>query len=214
MKELSILFDLDGTITDSGAGIIHGFRIVLCHYGLPMIPAAQERSVVGPPLRESFLRFGIAAAEVDEAVRIYRKFYIAEGQYENLVYPGIEGMLQTLKRSGCDLYIATSKPEVMAVNILKYFGLADYFTLICGAAEDRSRDTKAKVISHLLQQINARDRIVMVGDTVYDIVGAASLGIPAIGVAWGYGEVDQMQKTGALDIAKDAGHLTQMLINY
>lgn len=214
MNELSILFDLDGTITDSGAGIIHGFRVVLDHYGLPMIPKEQERSVVGPPLRSSFIRFGISAENTDEAVQIYRRFYLAEGQYENFVYPGIAQMLQTLKEHGYRLYIATSKPEGMSIDILRRFGLAEYFDVICGAAEDRSRDTKAKVIRHLLKRISTAERIVMVGDTVYDIEGAAELGIPAIGVAWGYGDTKQMLRSGAIKIAIDTTQLTRMLLDY
>ncbi len=214
MNQLSILFDLDGTITDSGAGIIHGFRIVLGHYGLPMIPAEQERSVVGPPLRTSFIRFGISQENMDEAVRIYRRFYLAEGQYENFIYPGVPQMLQTLKDHGCRLYIATSKPEGMSIDILRRFGLDGYFDVICGAAEDRSRDTKSKVIRHLLKQISTAERIVMVGDTVYDIEGAAELSIPAIGVAWGYGDTKQMLCSGAIGIANDTTQLTQMLLDY
>lgn len=214
MRELRIIFDLDGTITDSGAGIIHGFRIVLERFGLPMIPPELERSVVGPPLRDSFLRFGIEEQRIDEAVKMYRTFYIAEGQYENFVYAGIEQMLKTLKACGYRLYIATSKPETMAINILKYFGLDEYFDLICGAAEDRSRDTKEKVITHLLVQIGDGSRAIMVGDTVYDVIGAGALGVPAIGVAWGYGQTQQMQDAGAIEIADDPAQLTKMLLAY
>lgn len=214
MGNLNVLFDLDGTISDSGAGIIHGFRIVLGHYGLPMIPAEQERTIVGPPLRDSFLRFGITPEVTDEAVEIYRKFYIAEGQFENFVYPGIEEMLKYLKEHGCRLYVATSKPDGMSISILRRFGLADYFEIICGSAEDRSRDTKAKVIRHLLQQMDADGPIVMVGDTVYDVEGAAALGLPAIGVTWGYGDKAQMQQAGAIGLADNPAQLTKMLLDY
>lgn len=212
MKHKTVLFDLDGTITDSGAGVMHGMEIALAHYGLPIPDRQTLRVIIGPPLRDSFIRFGIKPEDTEEALRIYRKFYVADGWLENFVYPGIEIVLKTLKEQGCRVYVATSKPEHMAVHILEHFGLARYFDLICGAAEDASRDSKSAVIRYLLGRIDADDSIVMVGDTHYDVEGAAAFHIPTIGVDWGYGENEDMVKAGAVAIANDAEHLLQLLI--
>ena len=207
-----ILFDLDGTLTDSGEGIIHCAQQTLEHFGLP-IPSKQElRVIVGPPLRNSFLRFGIAEENIDEAVEVYRKHYVDHGKYENFPYPGIEDLLRKLKNDGHQLFVATSKPEAMSIEILQYFGLAQYFDMICGASPDRSRDTKAKVIEHLLGQIQAIEgSLIMVGDTIFDIEGAHELMLPAIGVTWGYGIVEDMKNAGAEGIANSMDELYQIL---
>ncbi len=212
MKHNTVLFDLDGTITDSGAGIMHGMEIVLDHYGLPVPDRQALRVVVGPPLRSSFLRFGIRPEDAEEALVLYRKFYVAQGWLENAVYPGMAQVLKTLKEHGCRVYIATSKPERMAQHILEHFGLAQYFDLICGATEDGSRDCKEDVIRYLLEQIPHDDSMIMVGDTHYDVQGAAAFGIQTVGVDWGYGESADMRKAGAAEIAKDAAQLLQLLI--
>lgn len=211
MKHKTILFDLDGTITDSGAGIMHGMEIVLKHYGLPIPDRQILRVIVGPPLRDSFIRFGIKPEDTAEALTIYRKFYVADGWLENAVYPGLEMVLRELKNQGCRVYIATSKPERMAQLILEHFNLAQYFELICGASEDGYRSSKDAVIRYLLEQITPDPSIVMVGDTHYDVEGAAAFGIPTIGVDWGFGENEDMLRSGAVAIALDAPHLLQLL---
>ena len=192
-----ILFDLDGTLTDSGEGIMHCAELTLAHYNLPIPPRCQMRSIVGPPLKDSFLRLGIPAEELDNAVEYYRKHYLAVGQFENFPYPGIREVLHRLVQDGHRLYVATSKPEVMAQNILKHFRLDGFFTIICGAVSDHNRSTKEQVIEHLLTQLDSKDGLVMVGDTIYDVKGAAYHGIPCVAVTWGYGVVEEMQNAGA-----------------
>jgi phosphoglycolate phosphatase len=192
-----ILFDLDGTLTDSGEGIMNCAELTLAHYGLPIPARAQMRSIVGPPLKDSFLRFGIPEAELDNAVEFYRKHYLAKGQFENFPYPGIREVLEKLKADGHKLYVATSKPEAMSQNILKNFDLAKYFDIICGAVSDHNRSTKEAVIEHLLSLLENEENLVMVGDTIYDVKGAAYHGIPCVAVTWGYGVVQDMQEAGA-----------------
>jgi phosphoglycolate phosphatase len=204
-----ILFDLDGTLTDSGEGIMHCTELTLAHYGLPIPPRSEMRSMVGPPLRDSFLRFGIAYEELDNAVAFYRKHYLAVGQYENEPYPGIRQLLEKLTAEGNRLYLATSKPETMAADILQYFDLKQYFTIICGAVPG-GRSTKEEVIAHLLTQLDIGENLVMVGDTIYDVKGAAFHNIPCIAVAWGYGEIENMKAAGAV-IAKTAEELYGLL---
>ena len=204
-----ILFDLDGTLTDSGEGIMHCTELTLAHYGLPIPPRSEMRSMVGPPLRDSFLRFGIPFEELDNAVALYRKHYLAVGQYENEPYSGIRQLLEKLTTEGNRLYLATSKPETMAADILQYFDLKQYFSIICGAVPG-GRSTKEEVIAHLLTQLDTRENLVMVGDTIYDVKGATFHNIPCIAVAWGYGEVENMKAAGAV-IAETAEELYELL---
>ena len=192
-----ILFDLDGTLTDSGEGILHCAELTLQHYGLPVPPRSEMRSMVGPPLKDSFRRYGIPESELDNAVAFYRKHYLAVGQFENAPYPGIRELLTKLKGEGKQLYVATSKPEGMAKNILKHFDLDGFFTLICGAATDEERSTKEAVIEYLLSQLESREALIMVGDTIYDVKGAAHHGIPCVAVTWGYGVPEDMKNAGA-----------------
>ncbi len=205
-----ILFDLDGTLTDSGEGIMHCAELTFAHYGLPIPPRDELRSIVGPPLMDSFRRYGIAEAELKNAVEFYRKHYLAVGQFENIPYPGIHEVLQKLIADGHKLYVATSKPETMAQNILKHFDLAQYFEIICGAVADGNRSTKESVIEHLLSQLDNKENLIMVGDTIYDVKGAAYHRIPCIAVAWGYGIAEDMQAAGAR-IADTMDMLYQLL---
>ena len=192
-----ILFDLDGTLTDSGEGIMHCAELTLAHFALPVPSREELRSIVGPPLKDSFRRYGIQEKQLNDAVEFYRKHYLAQGQFENFPYPGIREVLQRLKDDGNKLYVATSKPEAMAQNILRHFALDGYFEIICGAVSDSNRSTKEDVIAHLLTLLEDRNGLVMVGDTIYDVKGAAYHGIPTVAVSWGYGVVADMQAAGA-----------------
>lgn len=207
----TILFDLDGTLTDSGEGIINCATLALRHFGLPIPAYADMRTFVGPPLRDSFIRFGVPADQADEAIRVYRSRYIPTGMFENTPYPGIRELLEALRAEGYTLYVATSKPEEMSVTILEKFDLAKYFHRICGASIDSSRSTKDAVIAYLLESSGAKEDMVMVGDTKYDILGAKAHGIPAIGVGWGYGKVEEMEQAGAVGIAKTMDELIGLI---
>lgn len=208
----AILFDLDGTLTDSGEGIINSVIPALEHYGIA-IPSREElRVFVGPPLHDTFLRFGVPADQLDNATEIYRSRYIPIGKFENAPYPGIPELLETLKAQGHKLFVATSKPEPMAVEILEHFDLARYFDRICGASMDTSRSSKEAVIAYLLEQNGSAENMVMVGDTKYDVIGAKAHGIPTIGVSWGYGEIEEMLEAGAAAIAHTPQELLEFLL--
>ena len=207
----SIFFDLDGTLTDSGEGIINCAIYSLKHFGLPIPDRQALRVFVGPPLRDTFYKFGVPRDRLDEAVDVYRERYIPIGKFENHPYPGIHQLLADLKQRGHRLYIATSKPEGMSMDILNHFNLTQYFDLVAGATLDGSRDEKAQVIAYLLEQIGSLDNAVMVGDTAFDIIGAKAHGIPGIGVSWGYGKVEDMKKAGAVAIADTMEELFALL---
>ncbi len=201
MNKKEILFDLDGTLTDSGEGIINCAVYALEAFHLPIPPREQMRVFVGPPLHETFLKFGILPEQTDEAVRIFRSRYIPIGKFENKPYDGIHALLARLKADGHRLYVATSKPERTAIEILEHFDLAQYFELICGASMDLTRNTKADVIAYLLGLCGGTQNAIMVGDTEFDVLGAKAHSIPTIGVSWGYGEVQNMVDAGAVAIA-------------
>ena len=207
----SILFDLDGTLTDSGEGIMKCAVYALAHYGIDAPSEEQLRTFVGPPLTETFARFGVPLDKLAEAVEIYRKRYIPIGRFENHPYTGVRELLEQLRNDGHKLYVATSKPEWMSIEILKHFDLEKYFDIICGAATDFSRNTKEAVITHLLSQCDAQSNAVMVGDTAYDVIGAKAHNIPCIGVAWGYGSIADMENAGAIAIAHTMNELYELL---
>ena len=211
MTPKSILFDLDGTLTDSGEGIFNCAELALRHFGLP-IPTRQEMRVfVGPPLRDTFAKFGVPESGIETAMEVYRSRYNTIGLFENTPYPGIRELLEQLNADGHRLFVATSKPESMAVRILEKFDLSLYFEIICGATFDKSRDCKEAVIAYLLEQTGDPSRAVMVGDTAYDVIGAKAHGIPTIGVAWGYGKVEDMVNAGAAAIANSMEELYELL---
>ncbi|MBE6918504.1 MAG: HAD family hydrolase [Ruminococcaceae bacterium] len=193
MTYTTILFDLDGTLVDSGEGVLKCAELALRHFDLPIPTPEEMRTFVGPPLRDSFLRFGCTEEMAQEAIAVYRRRYTTVGKFELFVYPGIEKLLQNLTAAGCKLYVATSKPETVSVEILQHLGLARYFTYIAGADQDKGRSTKSEVIAHLLAQVGSLDGALMVGDTAYDVIGSAQHGIPCAGVSWGYGTLESIE---------------------
>lgn len=199
----TILFDLDGTLTDSAPGIIHSVQYALKKYG---IEAEDEslRVFIGPPLIHSFQnRFGFDHDKAVEAVGYYREYFTAGGMFENSVYQGIEELLQKLKRDGRRLVVATSKPELFSRQILEHFALTSYFDFIGGAAMDESRATKTEVLAYALETMQVDpETAVMIGDRKDDIEAAAALGTNAIGVLYGYGSREELVNAGATIFAE------------
>lgn len=211
MTQKAIFYDLDGTLTDSGEGIINCATLALEHFGLPVPSREEMRVFVGPPLDQTFMKFGVPAEKAQEAIEVFRGRYRTIGKFENFPYPGIREALQTLKDQGHRLFVATSKPEVLAIEVLGHFALTDFFEQIAGATLDGSRSHKADVITYLLQLVGDTGETVMVGDTEFDVIGAAAHGIPTIGVSWGYGEVAAMEKAGAVAIAHSMDEMVALL---
>ena len=206
----TIIFDLDGTLTDSAEGITNSVKLVMEHFGIPVPGMDVLRTFVGPPLHDMFIKHGVPEDRVEEAIQVFRSRYLTIGKFENKPYPGIPEMLQALKDDGHTLYVATSKPEPQAIEILTHFDLAKYFDCICGASLDRSRVDKEDVLRYLLKDAPGGTPV-MVGDTFYDVDGAKALDIPTIGVSWGYGAVDAMKASGALTIVDSVAELQKVL---
>ena len=211
MEKKTILFDLDGTLTDSGEGIINCAALGLEYFGLPVPDRQTMRVFVGPPLHETFVKFGVPEDQADTAVEVYRSRYTTVGKFENVPYPGIHDLLKTLKEHGHRLLVATSKPEALSIEIMEKFELAQYFDRICGASLDRSRSSKEDVIAYLLAENGTAENMLMVGDTKFDVLGAKHHGIPTIGVSWGYGTIEEMVNAGAKAIAYSMDELLQLL---
>ena len=213
-----VLFDLDGTLTDSAPGIVNCLRYTLDEMGIEHPDDATIATFLGPPLKDTFGgHFGMDEVGIDTAIAHYRVRYHDIGLFENEVYPGIPQLLQQLSDASITMATSTSKPTVSATRILEHFDLARHFTFIGGASLDGERNSKAEVIAHTLDALGSRgielssEHTRMVGDREHDILGAAQFGIPAIGVLWGYGSRDELESAGAIAVADNAGHLRSLL---
>lgn len=211
MSYQTIYFDLDGTLTDSGPGIMNAVAYTLEKMGRPPVPREVMGRYIGPPLSDSFRDFdGMDLEESLRGVEIFRAYYNVTGKFENTPYPGIAPMLQSLRKRGKKLAVATSKPELTAVEILVHFDLAQYFDFIAGATMDNSRVTKSQVLAYALER-GGRDRAVMVGDRSHDVLGAKKSGLPCIGVLYGYGSRAELEEAGATEIVKTVEELQRLL---
>lgn len=212
LKQNIILFDLDGTLTDSAAGIIRACQYMQEKMGREVWNSEDLQFIVGPPLMQTFTKdFGMDAETAEKALVTYREYYTTKGLFENKVYPGVPKMLAELKKKGKRMAVATSKKESMAVTILNHFGIADYFEVIAGDARQVGRDTKAKVIDYVLQTMQAEKAdVIMVGDRKFDIEGAHALGIPCIAVEYGYGNREEFEAHDADFIAATTGDVANL----
>ena len=195
----TILFDLDGTLTDSGLGITKAVQYALGQMGFEVPPREALFSFIGPPLHTSFQRhYGMDEETSREAVRQFRVYYNQMGGIlENEVYPGVRELLADLKKAGKRLVIATSKPQAAAELVMRHFGLDEFVPEIIGGTDD-TRNTKGKVIGWALRENGIDPKTaVMVGDREHDIHGAAENDIPAIGITWGYGDRAELENAGA-----------------
>jgi phosphoglycolate phosphatase len=194
---MEILFDLDGTLTDSGVGITRCIQEALRRLGGVVPPAESLRSCVGPPLHDSFARLLDTRDEATlaEALRLYRERFVVTGMFENQLYPGMAGALARLRDGGHRLWVATSKPQVYARRILEHFEIAGTFAGVYGPELSGRNHDKRELLRELLEteRLAAREAY-MVGDRVHDVEGARANGIAAVGVLWGYGTADELRE--------------------
>jgi len=211
----TVLFDLDGTLTESGQGVANGVLYALASFDLPAPSADELRKYLGPPLWVSFDEFaGLKGTDIQRAVHLYREYYHETGRFENAVFEGIPELLTELKNAGIRLAVATSKVDHSAVSILEHFDLDQYFEVISGSDElGTSRGTKALVIAHALSELKPSNRqgIVMIGDREHDVHGAQEHGLECIGVLWGYGDEGELTSAGATHITSNVAELKNLL---
>lgn len=215
MKLNYIFFDLDGTITESGPGIMNSVKYALSKFDIKEDNEDQLRKFIGPPLVASFMKhYHFSKEDALKAVTYYREYYSTKGLYENSIYDGVPEMLDELSQAGYRLVIATSKPEKFTNLILKHFDLYDKFYLIAGASMDQSRTSKSDVIAYALDQLEDADpeAILMVGDRDNDILGAKDHKLKSMGVLYGYGSLEELNHAGADFIAKQPSDISGIIL--
>jgi phosphoglycolate phosphatase len=185
-----VIFDLDGTLTDSADGIVASFLHALSHVGAPVPEGDLVAQIVGPPMDHTFQAMGLGE-NTTAAIAAFRAEYAARGWAINTLFDGIVPLLSDLRAAGVRLAVATSKLEPTAQRILAHFGLDEHFEVVAGATPDGSRGTKFAVLAHALDQLQPLpQRVLMVGDRSHDVEGAAAHGIDTVVVGWGYGRDD------------------------
>lgn len=196
MRYKSLLFDLDGTVTDSSEGIINSIIYAMNKMNYKIEDKSVLKKFIGPPLMDSYKKyFGFSDEEAELGLQIYREYFTEKGMYENRLYDGMEQLLKDLSAAGYDLILATSKPEEHARIILDYFGISQYFSYAAGCPMDENGFTKVDVIKYAMKHAKAKEksRIVMIGDTQFDILGAAECRIDSIAVLYGMGEPEELK---------------------
>jgi phosphoglycolate phosphatase len=211
----TILFDLDGTLTDPSDGIYESVHYALDRLGAPPPPAADMRALVGPPLRQSFAKLLGNGDRVEEAVDHYRQKYRLSGLYRNRLYPGVSAMLHWLsRRPRGRIYLATAKPRVFADVILKHLGVDSYFNGVYGSELDGTFDDKGSLIRHLLEVEGIRSTgAVMVGDRAQDMQAARRNHMLGIGVGYGFGSREELTAAGAEAVLASPEELLAYLRN-
>lgn len=185
-----VIFDLDGTLTDSAPGIVASFMHALEAVGAELPSGDLTTRIVGPPMHLTMAALGLGD-RTEAAVAAYRGDYTRRGWAMNTMFDGVGDLLCDLRAAGVRLAIATSKAEPTATRILAHFGILDCFDVVAGASVDGTRAAKSEVLAHALQQLGPLpERVVMVGDRSHDVEGAAEHGIATIVVGWGYGGSD------------------------
>lgn len=216
MKQYNtILFDLDGTITDTGVGITNGIMYALDKFDIHVKDRTELYRFIGPTLVDSFMQFyGFSNEDAHTAIEYYREYYRPKGIYENTLYDGIKELLESLKNAGKTILLATSKPEEFAKNILKQHKIDGYFTYIAGATFDGRINTKEQVIEYALESANIKDKsdILMVGDRKFDVIGAKQIGIDCVGVLFGYGNREELTEAGAEYIAENTDDIRKIVL--
>lgn len=213
----TVLFDLDGTLTDSAEGITKCVQHALVSMGYEAPELDDLHCFVGPPLKEMFMEYtGMSSEDGDRAVALYRERYVPTGIYENHLYPRIIKMLELFQKEGITMGVASSKPEIYVKQILDYFGIDDYFKVIVGSELDGDRVHKKDVLEEAIRRLkmeNRRDQIVLVGDTRYDVEGAREAGIQCIGVTYGYGDPDELEASKPIYLAESVSDVAECVMS-
>ncbi len=209
----AVLFDLDGTIMDSGPGIMKSVQYALDHFDRPNEPEETLRKFVGPSLMDSFTHlYGMSEEDATRAVELYREVYPTKGIFDATPYKGIEEVFRTLQAEGRKLVLVTSKPHIFAERILEHFGFTSYFCYQTGPELDDHDSRKARLIRKAMDALKfEKTECVMVGDRMFDIDGAVEAGIDSIGVTYGYGDRAELQNAGATYIVDSPKEILSIL---
>ncbi len=214
IKYSNIIFDLDGTLTDSAEGITRSVQYALSRYGITA-SGEEIKPFIGPPLHYSFMKeYGFSEKKAFQAVEHYRDYYREKGIYENRLYPSVTKMLEAFANNEAKLYIATSKPTVFAEKILKHFVIDNFFKVIAGSNLDGTRVEKKEVIGYVLNNSGRTDKseTVMIGDRKHDIRGAQAWKLDSIAVTYGYGSLDELIAAKPTYIVHSVVELSELLM--
>jgi phosphoglycolate phosphatase len=212
---MNLLFDLDGTLTDSRPGIVACIQHALERAGVSPPSEKELQRCIGPPLTHSFAQ--LLAVEVDapgvtEAIAAYRERFTVTGMFENAVYDQIPAALDELASRGARLYVATSKPRIYAERILEHFGLAERFLAVFGSELDGRLSDKSELIAHALRSAALDPAAsVMIGDREHDMLGAVRNHVYPAGVLWGYGSDEELRSAGAKRLLSAPAEISQLL---
>ncbi|MEE0858689.1 MAG: HAD family hydrolase [Acutalibacteraceae bacterium] len=210
-----ILFDLDGTLIDSGLGITNSVIYALKKFNIEVEDRKTLYKFIGPPLHKSFESFyGFSPEKAMTAVEYYREYYKDKGIFEVTVYDGIKDLLKALKAKGKTLSVATSKPEVFAKQILEHIDIARYFDVVAGANLDGTRTNKAEVITYALESCGVTNlaKVLMIGDREYDVIGARNIGVDSVGVTFGYGSRAELEQAEATYITDNPCEILNVIL--
>lgn len=193
-KYKNILLDLDGTIMDTGSGIMKSVQYVLDHFSMYHEPEEKLRKFIGPALIDSFMNFyGFSKEKAEEAVEYFRDYYPEKGMFDAFIYPGMRECIEKMAGDGKKLVLLTSKPIFFASQILQHFGLSDYFFMEIGPDLSEQSSDKTRLIEKALREGDfLKEDCLMVGDTKYDILAAKDVGIDSVAALYGYGEVEEI----------------------
>lgn len=212
-----LLFDLDGTLTDSKEGITKSVQYALEHFGIIENDLEKLTCFIGPPLVSQFEAYcGFSREQALEITAKFRERYNKIGLWENALFPGIAEMLATLKNAGKRLLVATSKPETIAIQILEKFGVLDYFETVSGSDYAVGRETKSQVIEEALKRIGRSKEevsdVLMIGDRKHDVEGAAEFRMDCVGVKFGFAKEGELEEAGAIAVVDTVEELTEKLL--
>ena len=211
----TILLDMDGTIIDSGPGIMRCINHTLVHYGLPEAPLEVLKKCVGPPLSDTFKnRFGFSEDKIMEAITVYRAEYAAGGIFECELYPGIRECIKALCDAGYDVVVTSSKHDVACRRIVKHFGIDEFFYDVVGSTGDTSRETKTEVLEAFFEMHpdKKKENAILVGDTTYDAEGAKNAGIRFLAVSYGYGTRESLEATENIGIVDSVDEIFDAVV--
>lgn len=214
MSKKYLLFDLDGTLTDPAIGITNSVMHALKAFDIEVKNREELFVFIGPPLFDSFVNVcHLSDEQADFAIEKYREYFSVKGLYENEPYQGIYETLETLKNQGYQLAVATSKPEVYAIEILKHFRMDHYFDVICGSELKGRKEDKADVIEKVIQHFKDHNmnHYLMIGDREHDAIGAKKNHMECLGVTYGYGSKEELEKAGCIKIVHTLEELVQSI---
>lgn len=209
-----ILFDLDGTLSESAPGIRKCIELTLEKLQKPAPDLSDYSKFIGPPLADTFSGLcGLSQEDTQKALVIYQEFYKIHGLKANRLYDGIEDLLKRLSESDAKVAVCSSKQQKPADDVCELLGITKYFDVVCGSAPDGSRKEKEEVIPYTVNVLGGKitDKVVMIGDTKFDAKGARLNNVDFIGVNYGYGTYETMVAEGATTFAEDVKELEKLL---